>query len=83
MPPALWGRAEGIRTFLRTVAQSCAPLLFGATSDIVFGGGSSALHRTFLLMLLPLFASGLVLFRAMGSYPRDVATAAANRPRGR
>lgn len=79
MPPALWGRAEGIRTFLRTAAQAVAPLLFGATSDIVFGNSHGALRWTFLIMLIPLFASSLVLFRALSSYPRDVATAAAAR----
>ena len=39
MVPSLWGRAEGIRTFLRTAAQALAPVLFGAMSDIVFGNG--------------------------------------------
>ena len=79
MVPALWGRAEGVRTFIRTAAQAAAPLLFGAMSDIVFGNSDNALHWTFLVMLLPLFASSFVLFRAMSSYPRDVATAAAAR----
>jgi MFS family permease len=78
MPPALWGRAEGIRTFLRTAAQALAPLIFGGVSDIIFGGGDNALHWTFLVMLIPLAASAVILFRAMSSYPRDVATAAAN-----
>jgi MFS family permease len=77
MIPALWGRAEGVRTFLRTGAQALAPVAFGAMSDVVFGNRSGALHWTFLVMLLPLVASSLVLFRAMSSYPRDVATAAA------
>jgi hypothetical protein len=77
MVPSLWGRAEGVRTFLRTAAQALAPVLFGATSDIVFGNGHSSLHWTFLVMLLPLLASSVFLFRAMKSYPRDVATAAA------
>ena len=44
MPPLLWGRAEGVRTFLRTVAQAFAPLLFGFVSDYVFGGGRSGLQ---------------------------------------
>jgi MFS family permease len=79
MVPALWGRAEGVRTFIRTAAQAAAPVLFGAMSDIVFGNSGNALHWTFLVMLLPLFASCFVLFRAMSSYPRDVATAAAAR----
>jgi predicted MFS family arabinose efflux permease len=78
MIPSLWGRAEGVRTFLRTGAQALAPVLFGAVSDVVFGNRAGALHWTFLVMLIPLFASSLVLFRAMSSYPKDVATAAAS-----
>jgi predicted MFS family arabinose efflux permease len=76
--PLLWGRAEGIRTALRTLAQATAPLLFGAVSDYVFGGGRSALQWTFLLMLLPLAASAYFLFKALRTYPRDVATASAS-----
>ena len=41
--PRLWGRAEGVRTLLRSVGESAAPLLFGYGSQYVFGGpGSSA-----------------------------------------
>ncbi|MBO0713157.1 MAG: MFS transporter [Acidimicrobiales bacterium] len=76
MPPLLWGRAEGVRTFLRTAAQAVAPLLFGAVSDYVFGGGRGGLQWTFVVMLLPLLVSGLILFKALRTYPRDVATAA-------
>ena len=74
VPALLWGRAEGVRTFLRTVAQASAPLLFGAVSDHVFGGGRSGLQWTFVVMLLPLAASAYFLFRALRTYPRDVAT---------
>jgi MFS family permease len=74
MVPQLWGRAEGVRTFLRTGAQALAPLLFGAVSDYVFGG---RLQWAFVVMLLPLAASAYFLFKALGTYPRDVATAAA------
>jgi len=77
MPPWLWGRAEGIRTLLRTLAQSLAPVLFGAVADYVFGGGTAGLKWTFVVMLLPLAASALYLYRARRLYPRDVATAAA------
>jgi MFS family permease len=77
MVPLLWGRAEGVRTFLRTAAQALAPLLFGAVSDYVFGGGRSGLQWTFALMLLPLAASAYFLYTALRTYPRDVATAAA------
>ena len=77
MVPLLWGRAEGVRTSLRTGAQALAPLLFGAVSDYVFGGGRNGLQWTFALMLLPLAASAYFLYTASRSYPRDVATAAA------
>lgn len=77
MPPYLWGRAEAVRTFLRGLAQALAPLLFGAVSDHVFGGGRSGLQWTFVVMLVPLFASAYLLFRARRTYPKDVATAAA------
>ncbi|HZD87300.1 MAG TPA: MFS transporter [Gaiellaceae bacterium] len=77
MPPALWGRAESIRTLLRSLAMAVAPLLFGAVSDHVFGGGRSGLQWTFVVMLVPLAASAWLLFKARGTYPVDVATAAA------
>ena len=78
MVPLLWGRAEGVRTFLRTFAQAVAPVAFGGISDYVFGGGRSALQWTFALMLLPLGASAYFLYKALATYPRDVATAAAS-----
>jgi len=37
MPPGLWGRAESARTFLRSIAQALAPLLFGGVSDLIAG----------------------------------------------
>ena len=75
MPAALWGRAEGVRTLFRTAAQAMAPLLFGGVSDLL-GGGSGGLRWTFVIMLLPLAASAYFLFRALGTYPKDVAAAA-------
>jgi MFS family permease len=78
MPPRLWGRAEAIRSVLRALAQALAPLLFGAVSDYVFGGGRAGLQWTFVVMLVPLGASAALLFKALGTYPRDVATAAAS-----
>jgi hypothetical protein len=74
VPALLWGRAEGVRTFLRTMAQAFSPLLFGAVSDHLFGGGRSGLQWTFAIMLLPLAASAYFLFKALRTYPRDVAT---------
>jgi MFS family permease len=37
MPSGLWGRAESTRTFLRSIAQALAPLLFGLLADLVAG----------------------------------------------
>ena len=37
MPAGLWGRAESTRTFLRSVAQALAPLLFGGCADLIAG----------------------------------------------
>ena len=85
MPPWLWGRAEGVRNFIRTGAQALAPVLFGAVSQYVFGGGNSGLRWTFVVMMVPLTASAVFLFAAARRYPADVATAAAvtaRRPRG-
>lgn len=80
MPSWLWGRAAGVRTFVRTGAQALAPVLFGAVSDYVFGGGSRGLRWTFVVMLIPLALSAYFLFVAARRYPRDVATAAAAPP---
>jgi MFS family permease len=78
MPPLLWGRAEAVRTLLRSLAIALAPLLFGAVSDYVFGGGRSGLQWTFVVMLLPLAASSWLLFKGLRTYRADVATAAAS-----
>jgi MFS family permease len=78
VPPLLWGRAESVRTLLRSLAQALAPLLFGAVSDYVFGGGRSGLQWTFAVMLVPLGASAVLLFRGLEHYPSDVASAAAS-----
>jgi predicted MFS family arabinose efflux permease len=89
----LWGRAESVRTLLRTAAEGVAPLLFGLIADqfggSVSGGGGSGkqvvdaqtthgLRVSFLIMLIPLFFNGVLLLRARRGYPRDVATALAS-----
>ena len=74
VPVPLWGRAESIRTVLRSFAQALAPLLFGAVADHVFGGGRTGLQQTFAVMLVPLAASAALLYRALRTYPADVAT---------
>jgi MFS family permease len=77
MPPWLWGRAAGVQNLVRTAAQALAPLLFGAVSQYVFGGQTSGLRWTFVIMLLPLSASAVFLYGASRRYPADVATAGA------
>jgi sugar phosphate permease len=37
MPAGLWGRAESTRTFLRSLAQALAPLMFGGVADLIAG----------------------------------------------
>jgi MFS family permease len=81
VPPFLWGRAEGIRTALRTAAQSLAPPIFGFMSNSALGHGRKGLELTFSLTLVLLFASGVILLRAIKTYPTDVATASASRDR--
>jgi MFS family permease len=91
MPAALWGRAEAVRTALRSLLEAAAPLLFGYVSQYVFGGpGSGAaesgtssansvgLEYTFLLFLATLLAAGLLALAGLRTYPHDVATAAAS-----
>jgi hypothetical protein len=37
MPAGLWGRAESTRTFLRSLAQALAPIVFGGLSQLIAG----------------------------------------------
>jgi hypothetical protein len=76
------GHAEGIRTAVRTLGESTAPLLFGYVSAGVFGG-DSGLQYTLPMSLVPLEAAGLLGLPALRTYPRDVATAGASARRGR
>jgi MFS family permease len=75
MHPALWGRAESVRTFARTAAEAVAPILFGFLADNLAGGGHRGLQLTMLIMLPALLANGLVLIFATRTYPHDVASA--------
>lgn len=74
--PAVWGRAESIRTVLRNCGDATAPLLFGVFADSIFAG-SNALEYTFLLMLGTLFIAAVItLVFGRRAYPGDVAAAA-------
>jgi predicted MFS family arabinose efflux permease len=72
VPSALWGRAEGARTIVRTGLEGVAPLAFGAVAQHVFGSkSSSGLEPTFLVMLVPLGIGSAVLLLARGRYVAD------------
>lgn len=92
----LWGRAESVRAVLRYTAQAAAPLVFAGIFILLSGGGklfgvavgniqnsSGALAYTFAIMLIPLAAAGIIMFRAVRTYPRDVATARASEQESR
>jgi len=73
MPPRLWGRAESVRTVLRTGGEAAAPLTFGFLASRVFTG-PTALRNAFVVMVLPLIAAGAVmLLWGRRTYPGDVA----------
>lgn len=93
MHSSLWGRAEGVRATLRFALEAGAPPLFGYVASWFGGaqqglgqaghgttsGNATGLEQTFLFMLVPLLAAGLILlFRARRTYPRDVATTIAS-----
>ncbi|WP_344129638.1 MFS transporter [Luedemannella flava] len=77
--PGLWGRAESLRTLLRMTGEATAPLCFGMLADLLAGPGGRAnatgLRETFLIMLVPLAANGLLVLRGRSSYCGDVQAA--------
>ncbi len=88
----LWGRAESVRTVLRSAVVAIAPLVFGYVSTQLgahtsglgnptgnAGPRGIGLDHAFLIMLIPLIISALLLLLwARRTYPRDVATATAS-----
>jgi hypothetical protein len=52
-------------------------------SNSILGHGRKGLQLTFAVTLVLLFASGVILLRAVRTYPRDVATASASRDKER
>ncbi|GAA2333450.1 MFS transporter [Dactylosporangium salmoneum] len=82
--PWLWGRAESIRTLLRLVGEAAAPVCFGLLADRLAGTVGTArganLRDTFLLMLVPLLANGLVTLLARRTYTADKEAAEAATP---
>ena len=58
------------------IAPEQAPV--GTQPRVISPGAARGLEITFLIMLSALIAAGVVLLRALRTYPRDVATAAAS-----
>jgi MFS family permease len=96
MHSRLWGRAEAVRTLLRRCAVAAAPLSFGLLADGLATGRATAaaggysttanahgLELAFLVLLITLAAGDVLTFRALRTYPRDVATAGASEERTR
>jgi MFS family permease len=71
--PQLRGREESARILARVCAQATAPLVFGALSESLGGGGDTGLQLAFLVLLPGLAVSGVLLMCAMRHYPREVA----------
>jgi MFS family permease len=74
--PVLFGLASG----LLGAGSSGSPFAAAGAASGHHGAGAGAegLQHAFLLMLLPVLAGALIGLRALRTYPRDVATAAAS-----
>lgn len=98
MPAQLWGRAQGVRTALRSTLEALGPLLFGLLAQLFIGGKASlptsengaidaaqthGLLVAFLLMLVPLAAAGVLLLATRHQYVVDVASAGESERRAR
>ncbi len=82
----LWGRAESVRSLLRTGLQAAGPLTFGALADLLGPGaragrvaaGALPSHRAgglllaFLIMIAAIVLAGVMAFLARRPYPADV-----------
>ena len=82
MHPRLRGRADSVRTVFRLALTAIGPVIFGFLATRFSHAGvpqAVALSDTFIVMLVPVIAAGLItLLRARRTYLRDIATAAAN-----
>jgi dipeptide/tripeptide permease len=74
MLPDLWGRAEAVRTVLRTAATAVAPVSFGVMSVTLFTG-KQALEDTFLVAVSSLWIAAVIVLLGRGRYQKDVEAA--------
>jgi predicted MFS family arabinose efflux permease len=98
VPAQLWGRAQGVRTALRSTLEAFGPLLFGVLAGLFVPGNARieegvgagiipaqthGLQIAFLFALLPLAGAGVLLLVTRRHYPVDVASAGESERRGK
>ncbi len=91
VPAQVWGRAQGVRSALRSTLEAFGPLLFGmlagafvaghrglptSSSQVLGAAQMRGLQVAFLLMLVPLAGAGVLLLRGRRQYVVDAAAAA-------
>ena len=69
--PRLRGRAEAVRTIVRTVGEAIGPPLFGLMSDHLAGGGAKGLQASAAALLPALLLASVFLALAARTYPAD------------
>lgn len=70
--PAVWGRAEAVRTILRDGGEAVGPVLLGFLADTAFRG-TDGLRDALLVSLAALAAEGAILLGVgRRTYPGDV-----------
>lgn len=97
VPAQLWGRAQGVRTALRSTLEALGPLLFGVIAGLFVPGSARlqegadsqvipaqthGLQIAFLVTLVPLAGAGILLLATRRHYPVDVASAGESERRG-
>ncbi len=98
VPAPLWGRAQGVRTALRSFLEALGPLLFGLVASIfipgsarpqgsagseILPGQTHGLLITFMITLVPLAGAGVLLLATRRHYLVDVTSAGESERRGR
>jgi MFS family permease len=69
--PRLRGRAESVRTIVRTVGEAVGPPVFGVLSEHLAGGGRKGLQASAAALLPALLVAAVFLALAARSYPAD------------
>jgi predicted MFS family arabinose efflux permease len=77
MHPRLWGRAEAVRTALRSIAETSGPVGLGLVADALHTVPQGWTYSV-LLFMAPLPVAGLIALLGLRTYLRDVATALAS-----